>query len=654
MKKFYLFFIFACCCLNSLAQATSMTVDCQTPGWLSSMINYGDQQTLNNIKVTGFINGTDLQFIYHLNNRSLTGVIDLEDVSIVSGGTLTNYPFTVERDNEMPSSLFSKQKNRIQKFVYPKTITSEALIPFQKAGLVDSIVWTSTFVKSINISNGIGYANYYSLPEGIEEISQIPINTHIVFPKTLKTISNHSGNITIYSMIDDPQSVSAQCETYSSSTGHGYWSAIYNSTFYIPKGTKEKYLQSQFGTMDNYKYENMSYRRIPNGNTFIEYYDVDRTVVNSPEVMYKGESAILDVQIYPNANLVSSIDYSSSNSDIVSVDSEGKIVANEYGQVDISATPNIFIDGLETKTGVCHVKVIAHTEGLDVPSTFSVHIGEEKTLEAKTLPLDYSDNQIVFESSDPTIAFVNEDGTVVGKSKGTCTITATSVDGGFTATCEVTVLQPVEAATLETHGMEMKVGDNKDLYCNLQPATADNKAIVWQSSDEYIATVDNSGSVIALKAGTVYIRAISEDNPEAKDSCKVTVLQPVKGITLNYSTYEVNAIGESFVLEATISPEDASNKEIKWTSSDESVCIVSNGTVVVTGFGTCVIIASTNDGNYIATCTINSVSTGIKTINSEDASFDVYDINGVSQKTIRKGMNIIRMSDGTVKKVVVK
>ena len=132
------------------------------------------------------------------------------------------------------------------------------------------------------------------------------------------------------------------------------------------------------------------------------------------------------------------------------------------------------------------------------------------------------------------------------------------------------------------------------------------------------------------------------------------MLQPVKGITLNYSTYEVNAIGESFVLEATISPEYASNKEIKWTSSDEGVCIVSNGTVVVTGFGTCVIIASTNDGNYIATCTINSVSTGIKTINSEDASFDVYDINGVSQKSIRKGLNIIRMSDGTVKKVVVK
>ena len=659
MKKFYLFFIFACCCLNTFSQATSITVDCQTPGWLSSMINYGDQQTLKNIKVTGYINGTDLQFILDLNKqRSLTGIIDLEYASLVSGGTLEDYPHTVKKDNVLPYDLF-RGGRRIQKLVLPNTLISS--VGTGGTGITgDSVIWTSLNEKEIMVSYEIGTGfDYISIPEGIETISNIPDDISIVFPSTIKKVGNYgvNHNLKIFSFIENPEQVYAQSEDYYSDAygGHrSFWAAIAKSTFYIPKGTKEKYLKSDFGEMkEQYSVNGNIYGR-DNENIFIEYYDVEKTEVNPEMTLYKGESKSLDVTILPDANLVSWINYSSSNSDIVSVDSEGNILANDYGQADVSATPHIFIDGLETKTGVCHVKVIAHTEGLDVPSTFSVHIGEEKTLEAKTLPLDYSDNQIVFESSDPTIAFVNEDGTVIGKAKGTCTITATSVDGGFTATCEVTVLQPVEAATLETHGMEMKVGDNKDLYCNLQPATADNKAIVWQSSDEYIATVDNSGSVTALKAGTVYIRAISEDNSEAKDSCKVTVLQPVKGITLNYSTYEVNAIGESFVLEATISPEDASNKEIKWTSSDESVCIVSNGTVVVTGFGTCVIIASTNDGNYIATCTINSVSTGIKTINSKDASFDVYGINGVSRKTLRKGMNIIRMSDGSVKKVVVK
>ena len=122
-------------CMGAYAQATSLTVDCQTPGWLSSLINYGDQQTLENIKVTGYINGTDIQFIYDLNERSLTGVIDLEDVSMVKGGTLytNSFPRTIEKDNEMPSSLFYDQKKPIRKFIYPKTLVKAPSIPFQKS-----------------------------------------------------------------------------------------------------------------------------------------------------------------------------------------------------------------------------------------------------------------------------------------------------------------------------------------------------------------------------------------------------------------------------------------------------------------------------------------------------------------------------------------
>ena len=657
-KTIFIIAIALCSCLSVFSQATSLTVDCQNPGWLSSKINYGDQQTLKNIKVTGYINGTDIQFIYDLNNRSLTGVIDLEDVSIVKGGTLyTNgYPRTVENDNEMPPSLFYDQKKQIQKFVYPKTITSEPIIPFPKTGLVDSLVWTSTYVKSIDISNCIGYANYYSLPEGIEEISQIPINTHIVFPKTLKTVSYHSGNLTIYSMIDDPQSVSAQFETYNSNNGRGYWSAIYNSTFYIPKGTKEKYLQSQFGTMDNYIYENMSYRSIPNGNVFIEYYDIENTVVKSPEVMYKGESANLEVQIYPDANLVSWIDYSTSNPDIVSVDSEGKIVANGYGQVEISATPHVFIDGLETKTGTCIVKVIAHTEGIEMASAMSVHIGEEKALNAKTLPLEISDDKISYKSSDTSIANVTEDGTVIGNKRGTCTITATSVDGGYTAECVVTVTQPVEALSLEKHSLSLKVGDTESMYAQIAPLTADDKTLTWSSRDEEVATVDESGNVSALKAGETWIVAVSNDNAEAKDSCKVTVQQPVNGITLNHNTYTMNHIGDSFELEATVQPDDASNKNIKWKSSNESVCVVSNGMVVAVGDGTCVIIATTEDGGYMATCTVTvTIATGVSFAEIKDGQpFQIYDVNGMKRTSFKKGINIIRFVDGTMKKVQIK
>ncbi len=548
MKKFFLTVtLVVISCMSMFAQATSLTVDCQTPGWLSSKINYGDQLTLENIKVTGYINGTDIQFIYDLNSqRSLTGVIDLEDVSIVSGGTMNQYPFTVEKDNVMPASLFYNQTKPIQKFVYPKTLVEEALLPFQNVDMVDSLIWTSTNVKMLDIGNGIGYGKYVFLPEGIETVNQIPSNMRIVFPSSIEEVNRNGGgdHLIIYSFIENPETVYAQYEYYystQSSTHSSYWASITNSTFYIPKGTKERYLNSDFATMNAFYEVNGNLLGKANENVFIEYYDIENVIINSPSIMYKGESENLEVQIYPDANLVSWIDYLSSNTDIVSVDSEGKIVANDYGQAIVSATPHVFIDGLETKTGTCVVKVIAHTEGVSMPSTMNVHIGEEKATNAATLPLNVSDNQITYESSDPSIATVTADGIVKGIKSGNCIITATTVEGGYTAECVVTVLQPVEAVTLNKHYFGIRVGKTETLSAIVLPATAENKDIIWTSSDETIARVDDEGIVTGINDGVVWITATSEDNNEAFDKCEVVVSQSdsyvVSISTSNISTY---------------------------------------------------------------------------------------------------------------------
>ena len=83
MKKFLTICLTICSCLISYAQAIDLVVDCQTPGWLSSKINYGDQQTVRNLKVTGSINENDLKFLGSLiQNEQLDGAIDLSDCSI--------------------------------------------------------------------------------------------------------------------------------------------------------------------------------------------------------------------------------------------------------------------------------------------------------------------------------------------------------------------------------------------------------------------------------------------------------------------------------------------------------------------------------------------------------------------------------------------
>ena len=146
--------------------------------------------------------------------------------------------------------------------------------------------------------------------------------------------------------------------------------------------------------------------------------------------------------------------------------------------------------------------------------------------------------------------------------------------------------------------------------------------------DYSIVDVDNDGNVTAKKRGVAFVKATSEDNPLAVDSCKVTVNQPVTGITLNYKNYELHQIGETLQLVATVLPEDASNKEVRWVSSNESVCIVANGTVVAVGYGTSVVIATTVDGNYMATCTVTVVEgADLPGDVNHDGEVNVADIN---------------------------
>ena len=104
MKKVYLLFAFMfVCCSYLKAQATSLEMDCQNPGWLSNQIGYGDQKTIQSLKLTGYINADDLAFIGQMiSKHSLRGCIDLENVNIVGK--------TTSEDNVMPENAFSSSE----------------------------------------------------------------------------------------------------------------------------------------------------------------------------------------------------------------------------------------------------------------------------------------------------------------------------------------------------------------------------------------------------------------------------------------------------------------------------------------------------------------------------------------------------------------
>lgn len=579
-------------------QTVSLTVNCETEGSLSSLITSSEQETVVNLTVTGFINKTDLTFIKKLiRDYSLHGAIDL-------GNTTLNVT-----DNMMPAGCLSTSKS-IKKFVFPKSIESVASSGCFGETNVDTIVWTNTEIDNLYISNNFP-KSFFVLPEGLFSIQLSKDNFELVLPSTITRIVGYgsNSNLTVYSMIENPQAIYARYQ-YSTSTGYRDCAAFQNSTFYIPKGSMAKYLRSELSTMQVYYWNGNTWTYKPSNNTFIEYYDVDSTICNNSIMIYKEAIDSIQAQIYPDANLVSGINYTSSNPEIVSVDQNGIITGVNYGEAIITVTPHVFIDGLETKSATCNVKVITHPEGITMDSTLYVHLGEVKQLIARTLPLDITDDRIIYSCSDTTIATVSDEGLVKGISRGSCVITATSVDGGFNAQCLVSVLLPVEAVIMEMHNFTLNVNQSESLYAHALPLNADNKRIIWSSTDNEIAEVDADGTVTALKPGIAFIKATSEDNPLAVDSCKVTVTQPVNGITLNYSQYGFNQIGATAQLIATITPDDASNKEVQWHSSNESICFISNGTIVSTGYGTCVVIATTVDGGHLASCIVDVYKLG--------------------------------------------
>ena len=138
------------------------------------------------------------------------------------------------------------------------------------------------------------------------------------------------------------------------------------------------------------------------------------------------------------------------------------------------------------------------------------------------------------------------------------------------------------------------------------------------SSNKTIADVNESGLVTAKKAGVAIIKAVAVSNTEAEDSCIVTVLQPVTGIKLEETNVELGKIGEMRQLHAIVLPEDASDKGVKWFSTNTSICTVSSsGIVVAVGFGTAVITATTEDGGFVAVCIVNVID-----------RLAMYDLNG--------------------------
>ncbi|MDD2376114.1 MAG: Ig-like domain-containing protein [Clostridia bacterium] len=305
------------------------------------------------------------------------------------------------------------------------------------------------------------------------------------------------------------------------------------------------------------------------------------------------------------------VNWSSNDSSVATVSSNGQIVAIAQGNTIITAKT---LDGYYTKNCVVTVRAntIAVTGIAVTPETVNLNVGETSSASATVYPSNASNKNVNWSSNSSSVATVSSNGTITGVSQGTAVITVESASGEYTDTCVVTVTPNVIAVTgitVTPETMNLNVGETSSASATVYPSNASNKNVNWSSNSSSIATVSSNGTITGVSQGTAII-TVESASGEYTDTCVVTVTPnfiAVTGITVTPETMNLN-VGETSSASATVSPSNANNVLVNWSSNSSSIATVSsNGTITGVSQGTAVITAKSVDGEYTDTCTVTVI-----------------------------------------------
>ena len=308
---------------------------------------------------------------------------------------------------------------------------------------------------------------------------------------------------------------------------------------------------------------------------------VDPTIILNKKtaIIYTGGTSVNAVQLKAtNKGATKEVAWSTSNPEVAVVDEKGKVTSVAAGTATITAIGN-------KETATCEIIVKDSTISLNHDSmVLSDHgAGSSITLKANVVG---SKKAVKWTTSDKRIATV-KNGKVTGKTPGTAIITATA--NGVSATCMVEVKE--NFISINEEKALLYAGETKQLKTN-----AGKKAVViWESSDETVATVDEKGKVTAIGKGTAVISVgcsgIDLQNPVKGDTCVITVKETETKIGENVIELKTKGKDKTYKLGYEVT---GRNNVIKWTTSDKKVATVSNGKVTAKKAGTATITATAN------------------------------------------------------------
>ena len=559
-------FLFLLCMMLSIIRANAqdrvLVIDNQTPGWLSSLMTYSQQISVEELKVTGYINKTDMDFINNLIRYRKLDVVDLQDVTTIDGNA--------REDRLWYQFAYFGVEKELRKLILPKYNTSSCIIPSKIDSLIvsskDSVIIGETYCgvppKYLEIREGVKY-----IKRGFQFISL-----------------------------------------------SGEWGSAY-SDYYPYRLTKIKWPNSL---------------KIMEGNSFYCNLDNDDSFVLPPNAIRLGHKD--EKKEYQWLRGIGS--------------------SQTEDKVDFPISPSRFDFPDSLKVYYC-----GHYSFPNEP-TYIYHSYSSDTIvvgeKCDTLHANLKARVGYFKSPTPP------DAENCSYNFNTLYVPKGCVEAYQKKYKElkskIKEVQNVSSIDISPNDKEMEVGETVILKANISPYNAFDRRISWTSSDEHIAIVDGQGKVTAISPGEVVISAIAKDGGITGE-CNLKVLQHATGISLNPSELEFTEIGTTIQLKAEVIPEESCNKDVEWATSNMAVCHVSqSGLVTATGYGTTVVFATAVDGGYSASCVVHVKDiSGISELTNQDKSADTkFSSIGVVLKAPIKGVNIVKYSDGTVRKVIVK
>lgn len=543
-------------------------------------------------------------------------------------------PVMVFRDNDKP--LQSTVQSLSVSFTQ---ISDTEVMNYVTVG--EQFPWTSALIVTANYAGGA----HTRIPVGGYKITQMP-DTSTIGPSTGKVAYGQNGHeiekeFTIYVRgktqaftikgAQDPLNVGKTCQLrVEPAPAEGekiIWSSDNESFATIDEnglmtGVGPGYVNITATSQDGY-YSDTTKIRIYQNVTSLS---LDMTSIT----MEAGTSQTITPTVLPDNASNKTVLWSTSNSDVATVNSDGVVTGLSEGTAIITCTTQGKpLDADEPLTATCTVNVEGGTairvKGVSIANApVEAKPGDKFQLSAVINPSDATDKSVTWSSNNTGLASVNKNGYVEIKNSAqtgkTVRITVKTNDGDFTASCDIKIkasITPVSVTgvTLDKTSAEIDVGKTLQLVATVKPTEATDKSVTWSSSDTSVATVSNNGVVTGVKDGKAIITVTTAEGGFTA-TCSVTVGEGdptvyVSGVKLDVTEKTLN-VGDSFELIATVSPSNATNKDVTWKSSDTNIAEVdSNGKVTAKKTGEVTITVVTDDGGFKATCKV-------KVVNKED------------------------------------